>query len=60
MEEFIVDFPNLSIRHIDVFVYQVGVVAELAPEQTDWLVVAPASVTYLLAEKEIAARNAIG
>src|SRR5882762_989100 len=60
VEEFTFDFPNLSIRHIDVFVYEVGVVAQLAPEETDWLVVAPASVTYLLAEKEIAARNAIG
>src|SRR5450759_323482 len=60
VEELILDFTDRPARHIDVLVHEIGVVPQLAPEQTDGLVAPPPSVTYLLAEKEIAARNAKG
>src|SRR5439155_22261859 len=58
VEELIPDFSKRPFGHIDVLVNETGVVAQLAPEQTDRLVSAPASVSYLLAEEEIAAWNA--
>src|SRR5450830_1919114 len=58
MQELMPDFTNHSARHINVLVHEIGVVPQLAPEQTDGFVAPPPSVAYLLAEKEIAARNA--
>src|SRR5450759_2328621 len=60
VEKFIPDFTNRSGGHIDVLVHEIGVVPQLAPEQTDGFVAPPPSVAYLLAEKEIAPRNAKG
>src|SRR6266550_2628405 len=51
------DFASRTIGHIDVFVNEVGVVPQVAAEQTDRLVTAPTPVPYLFAEKEASPRH---
>src|SRR5204863_6177651 len=59
VEERLLDCTNRTAGHIDVFVDEIRVVAQLTPEEPHWFVTAPAAVAYLLAEEVIAARHPV-
>ena len=60
MQKLVADLTYLRVGHIDVLVDKISIVPQLAPEQTDWLVASPPTVTDLLAEEVIPPRDAIG